>query len=340
MHNQIANLNEIRAILNHFPDVDQKSIDLTKSREISLTKPAGSLGILEEITAWLAGWQAKYPAKLEHPRIAVFAGNHGVAAQNVSAFPSDVTKQMVKNFIQGGAAINQLCKLADADLKVYEMNLDQPTEDFTIASAMSEEECTKAFAFGMTAVEPGIDILGLGEMGIGNTTSAAALCYLLFGGEPEDWVGYGTGISHETLHHKINIVKKSAQLHQNKQHDGFEIMRRVGGLELAAIAGAIIAARLARVPVILDGFATTAAASILFHCKQNALDHCYVSHVSAEPGHKKLLDIIKKKALLNFNMRLGEASGAALVIPIFKAALSCHQNMATFDSAHISNKVR
>src|SRR6266700_1887545 len=171
-----ASLDEIRALLAHLPGPDLEAGSAAASRQAQLTKPAGSLGRLEELAIWLATWQARHPPRLDHPRTLVFAGNHGVAARGVSAYPSSVTAQMVQNFVAGGAAVNQLCRLVDADLRVYEMALDQPTADITEAPAMSEEECAKAIAYGMMAVEPGIDLLALGEMGIGNTAIAAALC--------------------------------------------------------------------------------------------------------------------------------------------------------------------
>jgi nicotinate-nucleotide--dimethylbenzimidazole phosphoribosyltransferase len=284
----------------------------------------------------LAAWQGKYPPKINHPRTAVFAANHGVANLGVSAFPSSVTEQMVQNFISGGAAVNQLCKVFDSDLRVYELALDQPTNDFTKGPAMTEAECAHAMAYGMMAVEPGLDVLCLGEMGIGNTTSASALSLALFGGNAEDWVGSGTGISSDSLDKKIGIVQQACELHKNIKEDPLAIFAALGGLELAAIAGAILAARLARVPVVLDGFACTVAAAILYAIKPCTIDHCLVSHCSVEPGHKKLLGEISKEPLLDLGMRLGEGSGATLALGIIRAAIECHLGMATFEDAGVS----
>src|SRR5215813_1560082 len=260
----IATLDEVRALLAEFPSADLEAASRAATREAVLTKPAGALGRLEEIAAWLASWQARYPPRIERPRACVFAGNHGVAARGVSAFPASVTAQMVQNFVAGGAAINQLCKVADAELRVYAMSLDRPTADFTSEPAMSEEDCAKAMAYGMMAVEPGIDLLCLGEMGIANTTSAAALAHALFGGTAADWTGPGTGVAGAALQHKTEVVAAGVALHRPAARDSFDIMRRVGGQELAAICGAVMAARLARTPVLLDGFACTAAAAVLF----------------------------------------------------------------------------
>src|SRR5690242_20746859 len=179
----LATLDETRALMRTLPGPDLEAAAAAAAREAQLTKPAGALGRLEQLSEWLATWQAKHPPRIDHPRTAVFAGNHGVAARGVSAYPADVTAQMVQNFIRGGAAVNQLCRAVDADLRVYEMALEQPTADFTTGPAMSDEDCALAIAYGMMAVEPGIDVLALGEMGIANTAAASALCGLLFGGE-------------------------------------------------------------------------------------------------------------------------------------------------------------
>ena len=332
-------LDEIRQIINHFPSASSEHIQRFYERDRQLTKPSGALGKLEEIAAWFVGWRNQYPPNLQHPRVAVFAGNHGINRHQVSAYPSTVTRQMVQNFVQGGGAINQLCQEFDADLRVYEMALEQGTADFSEKPAMSSEECVRSFAYGMMAVEPGVDLLCLGEMGIGNSSSAAALCLGIFGGNAKDWVGYGTGIDQAAWLRKVNLVEQAIKLHKNQATDGFDWMQHVGGMELAAIAGSIIAARLARIPVILDGFACTAAASVLYAYHPSALDHCIVAHQSSEPGHKLLLQKIQKTAMLDFNLRLGEGSGAALMIPIIKAALACHNGMATFTEASVSAKI-
>jgi nicotinate-nucleotide--dimethylbenzimidazole phosphoribosyltransferase len=333
-----ASFAELRRIVADFPGPDLASRTLAVEREGQLTKPTGALARLEEIAAWLAAWQAKHPPQVNHPRVAVFAGNHGVADLGVSAYPKEVTQQMVLNFQAGGAAINQLCKNADADLRVYEMCLDQPTKDFTQEPALTEDETARAMAYGMMSVEPGVDLLCVGEMGIANTTSAAAIAAALFGGSGADWAGPGTGVKGAQLSRKAEVIDQGLARHRAVCTDGFEIMRCLGGHELAAIAGAVIAARMARVPVLLDGFATTAAASILLKSDSHALDHCLVAHCSAEPGHRKLLAQIGKAPLLDLGMRLGEASGAALAIPILRAAAMCHAGMATFAEAGVSNK--
>jgi nicotinate-nucleotide--dimethylbenzimidazole phosphoribosyltransferase len=193
-------------------------------------------------------------------------------------------------------------------------------------------------AYGMMAVESGIDLLALGEMGIANTTAASALCCALFGGTAADWVGPGTGVAGPALKRKIAAVDAAMARHRPSCADPFETLRRVGGLELAAIAGAVMAARRGRIPVVLDGFACTAAAAVLFAADPRALDHCIVAHRSAEPGHSRLLTTIGKAPLLDLGMRLGEASGATLAVAILKAAIACHSGMATFSEAQVSTK--
>ncbi|MBV8168212.1 MAG: nicotinate-nucleotide--dimethylbenzimidazole phosphoribosyltransferase [Alphaproteobacteria bacterium] len=336
----MASLDEIRALMRELPGPDLEARTACIAREATLTKPAASLGRLEGLTEWLATWQGRHPPKLDHPRTAVFAGNHGIAARGVSAYPPAVTQQMVENFVNGGAAVNQLCQTVDADLRVYELDLDNPTKDFTAEPAMSEQDCARAMAYGMMAVEPGLDVLCLGEMGIGNTTSAAALCCALFGGEAAEWVGPGTGVSGTVLARKREIVGIGVTRHKSDAKDPLDMLRRLGGLELAAIAGAVIAARLARAPVLLDGFACTAAAAVLYAIDRHALDHCLVAHRSTEPGHERLLTLLNKQPLLDLDMRLGEASAATLAVALIKAAIACHTGMATFAEAGISGPTR
>lgn len=331
-----ASFQEMREIIAGFPGPNETALNNAREREGQLTKPPGALGRLEDISAWFASWQAKEKPTLERPRVAVFAGNHGVAAQGVSAFPQEVTVQMVANFQNGGAAVNQLCRVHDAELRVYEMALENPTKDFTQEPAMSEEECATAMAYGMMAVEDGIDCLCLGEMGIANSTSGAAMAHALFGGDAREWVGPGTGVQGDAFENKVRVVGEAVAKHKDAMTDGLEILRHLGGFELAAIAGAVIAARMARIPVILDGYACTAAAAVLYPMNDSALDHCIVGHLSAEPAHIRLLETVGKEPVVNYGMRLGEGSGAAVALGVVKSALACHTGMATFAEAGVS----
>ncbi len=335
-----ATFDEMRQILRSLPGPDLEARTVVVKRQAELTKPPGSLGRLEEIAEWLASWQGRGQPRVERPRIAVFAGTHGVARRGVSAYPPEVTQQMVKNFLNGGAAINQLAAAIDADLRIYELDLDHPTDDFTQGPAMSEARAAQAMAYGMMAAEPGIDVLCLGEMGIANTTSAATLCAAMFGGSGADWAGPGTGVKGPALANKIAVIDEALTRHKNviAKRDALMILAAVGGEEFAALAGAIVAARMGRIPVLLDGYACTAAAAALHVADHHALDHCLVAHRSAEPGHTRLLAALGHRPLLDMDMRLGEASGAALAVPLLKAAAACLSGMATFSEAGVSGK--
>src|SRR5437660_11005078 len=290
MPEPVADLDEIRGLLAHLPGPDLEAGTAAALRERQLTKPAGALGRLEELAAWLATWQGRHPPRLDHPRTVVFAANHGVAARGVSAYPAAVTAQMVQNFIAGGAAVNQLCRAADADLRVYEMNLDTPTADIVEGPAMSEAECARAIAYGMMAVEPGIDALAVGEMVIGNTTIAAALCMGLFGGDAAAWTGPGTGVVGAMLEHKREVVAAAVARHQPAARDPFDLLCRLGGLEFAAIVGAVLAARMGRVPVVVDGLFAGAAAGAAYCADSPSLGHFIAARGSAEPGSSRAPD--------------------------------------------------
>lgn len=329
---------DIRKLVQDLPAADLAAAAQVKARDAQLTKPPGSLGKLESMAEWVAAWQGNYPPKIARPVVAVFAGNHGVVAQGVAAYPAEVTKQMVLNFQGGGAAVNQICKTFDLGLKVFELALEKPTKDITQEAAMDEADCAATMAYGMEAIAGGCDLLCIGEMGIGNTTIAAAICHGLYGGKPEDWVGPGTGVDAEGLKRKASAVARAVALHKAHLSDPLEVLRRLGGRELAAMAGAILAARTQRVPVLLDGYVATAAAAVLHVMRPDALDHCLAAHCSAEPAHRNLLKRLGKEPVLDLGMRLGEASGAALAAGLLKAAVNLHNDMATFASAGVSGK--
>jgi nicotinate-nucleotide--dimethylbenzimidazole phosphoribosyltransferase len=329
---------DIRALVAGMPGPDLDAVAGVRARDALLTKPAGSLGRLEAIVEWLAAWQGRNPPAVNRPMVAIFAGNHGVAAQGISAYPPEVTQQMVENFAAGGAAINQICLTYDLGLKVYDLALEQPTADITSAAAMEEAVCAGTMAFGMEATADGIDLLCIGEMGIGNTTVAAAIFAALFGGEPADWVGPGTGLDDAGLERKKAAVAAALAFHAGNLRDPLEVLRRLGGRELAAMAGAILAARMSRIPVIVDGYVATAAAAVLWKLDQGALDHCLFGHLSTEPGHKRALGEMKKAPLLDLGMHLGEGTGAALAAGIVKAAARTHADMATFSQAGVAGK--
>ena len=324
--------------LKRLPGPDEASAAAAAAREARLTKPPGSLGRLESLAAWLSSWQARHPPKLERVRIAVFAGNHGIVARGVSAYPPEVTVQMVANFRAGGAAVNQLARARGAELVVTPLALETPTADFTGGPALSEDDLRAALAAGEAAAGAGIDLLCVGEMGIGNTTVAAALAAALFGGSGADWVGRGTGVDDSGLARKAAAVDAALAHHGAALADPLEALRRVGGRELAAIAGAVLRARESRIPVVLDGFVATAAAAVWAKARPGALDHCLAGHCSAEAGHRGLLAQLGLAPLLDLGMRLGEASGAAAAIGILRAAVAAHAGMATFEEAGVSDK--
>ena len=338
MNIAVRPFDDIRSLLKAMPAADAAAVDAVRARDAQLTKPAGSLGRLENIVEWLAAWQGAARPHVDSPLVAVFAGNHGVVAQGVSPFPQSVTQAMVANFASGGAAINQICRTFDLGLKVFELALEQPTGDITQGPALDEKGCAATMAFGMEALASGADLLCLGEMGIGNTTVAAAIYHALYGGRPEDWVGRGTGVDDKGLQRKARAVADAVALHREHLGDPLEVLRRLGGREIAAIAGAILAARIQRVPVLLDGFVVCAGAAILQALDPSALDHCMAAHVSAESAHARVLERLGKKPILDLGMRLGEGSGAAMAAGIVRAALACHLGMATFAEAGVADK--
>ncbi|MDE3239792.1 MAG: nicotinate-nucleotide--dimethylbenzimidazole phosphoribosyltransferase [Paracoccaceae bacterium] len=331
-----ASFAELRARLNDLPSTDVRSIAAARVRQDNLTKPQGALGRLEELAIFMAGWQGCERPVLKRAQAVVFAGNHGICRQGVNPFPQEVTAQMVANFRRGGAAINQLCRISGADLSIIPLDLDLPTHDFTEDYAMTELEVLDAMARGAASVDTNCDIILLGEMGIGNSTVASAQARALFGGTAWDWVGPGTGADAEKIAIKARVIEAGIDRHKQVIDNPFVILAAFGGREQAAICGAILAARMARIPVLLDGFICTAAASILAPLGIGALDHCLVGHSSAEPGHRMLLSAIGKKAILDLGMRLGEGSGAAIALGIVRAALAAHEGMATFAEAGIS----
>ena len=325
------------------PQPDPHAIAHARTRQANLTKPPGSLGRLEDIAIFMAGWQGTPRPTITHAQAVIFAGNHGICAQGVNPYPQEVTGQMVANFRAGGAAINHLCRASGADLKVVALDLDQPTADFTQGPAMTEAEVLSAMAQGAAAIDPTAQIIALGEMGIGNSTVAAALCCALFGGTPAEWVGPGTGSDDTGIARKTDAIARGLARHAPNLASfpaqppawPLSILAAFGGREQAAICGAVLAAREARIPVVLDGFICTAAAAILSPLS-GSLAHCLAGHSSAEPGHKRLLHTLGLMPILDLGMRLGEGSGAALALGIVRAALGVHDGMATFAEASVA----
>jgi nicotinate-nucleotide--dimethylbenzimidazole phosphoribosyltransferase len=329
---------DIRRLIASMPGPDEAAVAAVRARDATLTKPAGSLGRLEWLVEWLAAWQGKPQPSVDRPLVCVFAGSHGVARRGVSAYPSEVNRQMLENFAAGGAAISQICAVQGLGFKVFDLALDLPTGDIVDEPAMDEKACVATMAFGMEAIAGGADLLALGEMGIGNTTIAAAIYAALYGGGAEKWVGRGTGVEGAALARKVVAVEAALDRHRGHLADPLEVLRRLGGREIAALAGAILAARQERIPVILDGYVVTAAAAILHALDPSTLDHCIAGHLSAEGAHQEVLERLRKIPLLALGMRLGEGSGAALAAGLVKTAAAVHRGMATFEQAGVSGR--
>jgi nicotinate-nucleotide--dimethylbenzimidazole phosphoribosyltransferase len=329
---------DLRAACESLPAGSDSAAEAVARRQDTLTKPQGSLGRLETIAAWLARWQGRDMPKLDKVKVIVFAGSHGVTAQGVSAYPSEVTVQMVANFAGGGAAINQLARVAGAELAVIPLEIERQTGDFTQEPAMDEKEFLAAVSAGYEAVGKDTDLICFGEMGIGNTTPAAAISAALFGGGAEKWTGRGTGVDDAGLKRKVTAIDKGLDLHADALSDPLKVAAALGGRELAAILGATLAARRHGVPVLLDGFVCTAAVAPLVRLHEAGLAHVLAAHVSAEAGHRALLEALELKPLFDLGMRLGEGSGACLAVNIVRSALECHAGMASFAEAGVSEK--
>ncbi|WP_175869081.1 nicotinate-nucleotide--dimethylbenzimidazole phosphoribosyltransferase [Bartonella gabonensis] len=332
----VSPFDDFRALLTNLPVADEFSIILAKKRQENLTKARGSLGKLGDIAVWYAGWRGTEKPIVTRPLVAIFSGNHGIVEEKITPFPQSMTQKMVQNFASGGAAINQICIAYDLGLKIFDLALEYPTMNITKDAAMDERSAAATMAFGMESIAGGTDLLCIGEMGIGNTTIASALCFALFGGEVEEWTENGMGSESDFYQRKIAAVKTAVALHKENFNDPFEIMRRLGGREIAAMVGAILAARMEKIPVILDGFVATAAAAILYKMHPRALEHTLVGHVSFEKAHCKLLKKIGKEPLLDLEMCLGEGAGAAMAAGIVKAAVLTHAQMAVLEQESLN----
>ena len=319
-----------------------------------LTKPPGSLGRLETIVVQLAGITGSAAPRIDRPAVVVFAADHGVTAQGVSAYPSDVTAQMVANFARGGAAINVLARAAGAELVVVDVGVAAPevaapsrirpgTRDMTLEPAMTRDEALAAIGVGRNVagglVADGCDALALGEMGIGNTTAASALVAALTGLAPAEVTGRGTGLDAHAVRHKVTVIETALQRHRPSPDDPLGALAAVGGLEIAALVGAMVAGAEARIPVLLDGFITGAAALVAVGIVPNLGPRLIASHRSPEPGHRVVLERLGLEPLLDLDLRLGEGSGATLALPLIRAATRILEEMATFDSAGVSGPV-
>jgi nicotinate-nucleotide--dimethylbenzimidazole phosphoribosyltransferase len=337
--------------------LDKGAMDTVMRRQNSLTKPAGSLGVLEELSIRVAGITVDPRPKIEQKTIITMAGDHGVTEQGVSAYPNEVTAQMVYNFLSGGAGINVLARHAGASVVVVDMGVacalpDDPrllnrkvglgTKNMTCEPAMTRQEAIKSIEVGVMIVEEelknGLDIVGTGDMGIGNTTPAAAITSVITGISPFEATGKGTGIDNEAFERKVKAIEHAISLNNPDPKDGIDVLSKVGGFEIGGIAGVIIGAAANKIPVVIDGYISGAAALIAVQIAPQCTEYIIASHLSVEKGHKAVLNHLKLTPILDFNLRLGEGTGAALAISIVEAACKVLDEMATFKEAGVSEK--
>ncbi|MEM7358401.1 MAG: nicotinate-nucleotide--dimethylbenzimidazole phosphoribosyltransferase [Pseudomonadota bacterium] len=331
---------------------DQAAAELAQQHQSVLTKPPGSLGVLEEIAIRFAAWQGVAQPQCENILLRVFAGDHGVCKHGVSAFPQQVTAQMIHNFIHGGAAISVLARRVKADFAVVNAGTVEPiddapslhnaqlangTADFTEQAAMTPEVLAAALDLGRQQVSSA-DLFVGGEMGIGNTTAASAIYCALLDISPESAVGPGTGVDDDGLERKNQAIYRALAFHANKLNNATDVLQRIGGLEIASLVGAYIASAQAGVPVLVDGFISTAAALVADEINPGVREWLLFAHESAEPAHTEALKHLHAQPLLNLGMRLGEGSGAGVAVPLIQTALALHAEMATFVDAGVSEK--
>lgn len=318
-------------LLDSLPGPDLDAQRKVADRAGQVLRPLGALARLDQIAVWLAGWQRTDHPRVEHPVVVVFAADHGVTEEGVSAYPVETTATMVRVFRHGLGTVNVLAAEVGAKVGVVDVGVGVPTANLAVEDALSPQRFAACVAAGQKAVADANnpDLLVVGEMGIGNTTAAAAVAAALFGGPVEGWVGRGTGIDDDALSRKTQAVRR-ALARIGAISDPFEALRRVGGAELAAAAGALVEARIRSIPVLLDGFVVTAAAAPLELAKAGSLAHCLAGHRSAEPGHDLLLAELGLEPLLDLDLRLGEGSGAVAAIPLVRMAVRAVTDVPTF----------
>jgi len=347
----------LQNLISKIQPLDKKAMDAARARQDDLTKPRGSLGQLESLSIRMAGITGQVMPKIEHKVVIVMAGDHGVTAEGVSAYPSEVTPQMVFNFLMGGAAINVLARHIGARVVIVDMGVAtemQPhpdlvdkkvalgTQNIAVGPAMTPQQALQAIEAGASVVtaelEKGLDILATGDMGIGNTTPSAAIAAALTGRSPEEIVGRGTGVDDAGLQRKISAVQRALEVNQPDAADGLDILTRVGGFEIAGLVGAILAAVAHRKPVVIDGFISTAAAMIAVSLAPQVKDYLISAHRSQELGHQIMLEWLGLDPLLDLQLRLGEGTGAVLAMSLVEAACKILSEMATFSEAGVSDK--
>ena len=347
----------IAQVCRQIEPLDQAWLSAARERQLTLTKPPGSLGRLEEIANRLAAIQRTDTPVVTKKRIYVVAGDHGVTIEGVSAYPREVTPQMVDNFLRGGAAINVLARAEGIEVRVVDAGVDadlsdpaelihakvvRGTANFAVGPAMTRVEAEACLARGIelaqAAANDGINLLGIGEMGIGNTTAASAITAVLLKCDPEAVTGRGTGVDDAGLAHKIEVIRRAVAINQPDPDDALDVLTKVGGAEIGVMAGIVLGAAANHLPVVADGFISTTAAALALRLQPNARDYLFNGHRSAERGHTALIEFIGEQPLLDLSMRLGEGTGAALAMNIIAGAAKLLSEMATFADAGVSNK--
>jgi nicotinate-nucleotide--dimethylbenzimidazole phosphoribosyltransferase len=321
---------ELTLLLRDLPSPDAAASTAVRERASQVLRPLGALASLDDVAAWLAGWQRTSSPAVAHPAAVVFVADHGVAEEGVSAYPQSVTAAMLHALREGVATASVMARHVEATLEIVDVGVGRPTGNLTREPALTADRFAECIEAGRAAVRGlDCDLLVLGEMGIGNTTAAAAVCAALFGLRAEDWTGRGTGVDDAGLARKIAVIESARR--RVGEVAPFEALRQLGGAELVAIAGAALEARRTSIPVLLDGFVVTAAVAALFLARREALEHCIAGHCSSEPGHRLLLEKIGMRALIDLDLRLGEASGALAAVPLIRLAAAAVTDVATFD---------
>lgn len=349
-------MSEIDDLLARITPLQPTALAEARQRQQVLTKPTGSLGCLEEIAVRMAGITGQVTPQLQRKAVVVMAADHGVAREGVSAYPVEVTAQMVLNFLHGGAAINALARQAEASVTVVDIGVATEiahpqllarkvrygTANMLVGPAMSEAEMLQAIRVGVevitTLADKGLDIVAIGEMGIGNTTAASAITACILDLPVAEVTGRGTGLNDQQLAQKIQIIERAIAHNQPRHADPLDILAKVGGLEIAGLTGVILGAAARRIPVVMDGFISSTAALVAYMLKPALGDYLFAGHVSVERGHQLLLARMGLRPLLDLQMRLGEGSGAVLALHIIDGALRTHAEMATFAEAGVSDK--
>jgi nicotinate-nucleotide--dimethylbenzimidazole phosphoribosyltransferase len=349
----------MQQILNRASSVvplDTATMELARTRQQQLTKPAGSLGRLEDIAVQIAGITRQPLPRIQQKAVIIMAGDHGVTHEGVSAYPAAVTPQMVHNFLQGGAAINALTRYVGARVIVVDVgvaaDLSHPnllsrkvaygTDNMTLEPAMTQAQMLEAFQVGIDVcdamLEQEVDLVATGDMGIGNTTASSAITAIMLQTPVALVTGHGTGISDEQLAHKVQVIEKALARHTPNPEDPFDILMKVGGLEIAGLVGVIVAAASRRVPIVIDGFISGAAALVAVEFNPLIREYLLAGHASVERGHRLILERLGRSPLLDLQLRLGEGTGAVLAMSIIEAALHAHCEMATFGEAGVSQR--